>query len=181
MALVLLILFIGIPLLEIAAFIQIGSVIGLGWTLAGIVATAVIGAFVIRLQGFQVIAEIQRAAAQDEIPVNAVIHGAFLLVAGLLLLTPGFVTDTIGFLFLVPPLRLAIASLAWRRISPHVHTMSTYPGYRQSGPGYRQSGGNAGSGTAGDVIEGEAVDITPPSGSGRPRADSPWNPGQGGQ
>ena len=106
-------LFVIIPILEIATFIQVGSIIGLPMTLLGILLTAIIGAFLVRQQGFKAINDARENINRQKSPVEQVIHGAFILIAGLLLLTPGFLTDAIGFLFLVPPLRLAIARKVW--------------------------------------------------------------------
>jgi len=94
-----------IPLIEIYVMIRIGSVIGAGWTVLSIVATAVIGAFIIRMQGFGVYRRMNRSMAAGELPAMELLEGLALLIAGLLLLTPGFITDALGFLLLVPPLR----------------------------------------------------------------------------
>ena len=106
-------LFVIIPILEIATFIQVGSVIGLPMTLLGILLTAIIGAVLVRQQGFKVINDARENLEQQKSPVEQVIHGVFILIAGLLLLTPGFLTDMMGFLFLIPPLRLTIARKIW--------------------------------------------------------------------
>lgn len=111
-----LILFIGIPVAEIAVLIQVGGLIGVGWTIALILATAVIGTILIRHQGLQVLNQAQMSMQRQQAPLEPVIHGVFLLLAGALLLTPGFITDLIGFLCLIPPLRLMVAHLIWSRI-----------------------------------------------------------------
>ena len=113
MPLILFSLFVLIPVLEIATFIQVGSVVGLPMTLLGILFTAVLGAFLVRQQGFKVLNDAKTNLANQKSPAEQMIHGVFILIAGLLLLTPGFLTDSIGFLFLIPPLRLAIASKVW--------------------------------------------------------------------
>ena len=113
-------IFIAVPIIEIALFIQVGSMIGLWPTLATVVLTAVIGTWLLRRQGFAVLNQARDNAAQNKLPVEPVIHGVFLLIAGLLMLTPGFFTDVIGFLLLIPPLRLAIAYGIWARIKDHV-------------------------------------------------------------
>ena len=99
-----------IPLLEIAAFILVGREIGVLATLALVFATAVIGSILLRLQGFGLIDRIRRETEQGRVPGRELVHGAMILVAGILLLTPGFVTDTIGFLLFVPAFR----DLGWR-------------------------------------------------------------------
>jgi len=98
-------LFLFIPLLEIYLLIKAGSVIGALPTVALVVFTAVLGAFLLRLQGLSTMNRIRTSMAQGKVPALEILEGAALLVAGGLLLTPGFFTDTIGFLLLIPPLR----------------------------------------------------------------------------
>lgn len=147
---ILFILFVGVPILEIAAFIKIGGWIGLVPTLLGCVVTAVIGAFLVRLQGFGVLRRAQEALARNELPVGEIAHGAFILVAGVLLMTPGYVTDAMGFLLLVPPVRVAIAQAVMTYLKDHA-TVSVVRA-ASWGRETRNSGG-------GMTIEGEAVEI----------------------
>jgi UPF0716 protein FxsA len=98
-------LFILIPLLEIYLLIEVGSIIGGLNTVLLIVFTAVLGAFLLRVQGFSTMHRVQATLARGEIPALEVLSGMVLLVSGALLLTPGFFTDAVGFLGLVPPLR----------------------------------------------------------------------------
>lgn len=98
-------LFILIPLIEIYLLIQVGSAIGALSTVALVVLTAVIGALLLRHQGLFTYARVQQALARGELPTMAMLEGLVLLVCGALLLTPGFFTDTLGFLALIPPLR----------------------------------------------------------------------------
>lgn len=102
------ILFLLIPLIEIYFLIQVGSVIGAGWTIFAVVATAVIGAWLLRLQGFSTLQRAQTSIAQGQIPAIAMLEGVALVLSGALLLTPGFVTDTVGFLLLIPAVRQAL-------------------------------------------------------------------------
>lgn len=108
MPFLIILIFLGIPILEIAVFIQAGNVFGLWPTLAAIVVTAVVGAALIRAQGMAALQRARQSLARDRIPVAEVFTGICLLIAGALLLTPGFVTDTVGFLLLVPPLRAVL-------------------------------------------------------------------------
>ncbi len=101
----LLLLFLVIPLLEIYLLIKAGSVIGALPTVALVVFTAVLGAFLLRLQGLSTLNRIRTSLMQGKVPAMEILEGAALLVAGGLLLTPGFFTDAIGFLLLIPPLR----------------------------------------------------------------------------
>ncbi len=98
-------LFLFVPLLEIYLLIKAGSVIGALPTVGLVVFTAVLGAFLLRLQGLSTMNRIRASLMQGKVPAIEIMEGAALLVAGGLLLTPGFFTDAIGFLLLVPPLR----------------------------------------------------------------------------
>lgn len=104
----LLLLFFLVPLIEIYLLIEIGGVIGVGWTIFGVVFTAVLGAFLVRAQGFSTINRIRAQMDQGQLPAVEMLEGLFLLVAGALLLTPGFFTDAVGFACLTPPLRRGI-------------------------------------------------------------------------
>lgn len=119
-ALLLLIAFIGVPLLEIAIFIQVGGVIGLGWTLALVVLTAIAGTVLLRHQGFQVLRRAQAQLDANQVPVAEVFEGVCLLFAGALLLTPGFFTDAIGGLLLLPPVRAMLFRSVKSRIEAEV-------------------------------------------------------------
>jgi UPF0716 protein FxsA len=105
MALILLLVFIGLPLLEVAVFIEVGGQIGVWPTIGATVATALAGSLLLRAQG---LAALTRARAQmDEglLPAREMFEGVCLVLAGALLLVPGFVTDVIGLLLFIPPLR----------------------------------------------------------------------------
>jgi UPF0716 protein FxsA len=103
--LIVFLLFIFVPLAEVGVFIQVGGVIGLWPTLALTVLTAAIGTVCIRQQGFNLVNRARAQLEAGEAPVFELISGVCLVVAGVLLLTPGFVTDTVGFLLLLPPIR----------------------------------------------------------------------------
>ena len=103
-----------VPILEIAVFILVGGQIGLGWTLLLILATAVLGTILLRQQGFAVLRQIQEDANLGRVPAAAMAHGVLIIVAGVLLLTPGFVTDALGFLLFAPGVRVWV----WRILAP---------------------------------------------------------------
>lgn len=146
------ILFLLVPLVEIFFLIQVGQVIGAGWTIFLVVATAVIGAFLLRLQGFQTLHRAQRTMQQGQLPATEMLEGLCLLVSGALLLTPGFVTDTMGFLLLVPPMRqLLIAQML--KNSHFIFSGRGAGFYRQSHYSSRRDE---------DIIEGEVVDEDDP-------------------
>ena len=104
-----LILFITIPLVEIAILIKIGKIIGAGYTIALVIGTAFLGVSLLRIQGISTLAKVQANISRGQLPATELIEGLILLISGALLLTPGFFTDTIGFLMLVPTLRQRLA------------------------------------------------------------------------
>ncbi|MGA8260142.1 MAG: FxsA family protein [Arenicellales bacterium] len=104
----LLLTFLLIPLLEIYLLLKVGGVIGVGWTIFAVVFTAVLGASLVRRQGFATLNRIRGQLGRGELPATELLEGVVLLIAGALLLTPGFFTDTLGFLCLVPPVRRAV-------------------------------------------------------------------------
>ena len=124
MPLLLLALFIGVPILEIAILIEVGGWIGLWPTIGLIVLTAVVGTALLRQQGLAALARAQDNLDRGVLPVKEVFDGLCLMAGGALLLTPGFVTDAVGFALLLPPLRALEGRLAaalppayasWRR------------------------------------------------------------------
>jgi UPF0716 protein FxsA len=117
MPIAILIALLGLPLIEIAGFIVVGERIGVVATLTLIIATAVVGLATIRLQGGSLVARARAAFARDEPPVVEVVEGLALALAGVLLLVPGFFTDLLGALLLIPPLRLAAVWLMLDRLA----------------------------------------------------------------
>ena len=117
----LLILFLLVPIAEIWLLIEVGSVIGAVATVGLVVLTAVAGAALMRVQGLATLFRARSAMAQGEVPALELLEGAVILVAGALLLTPGFVTDAAGFACLVPSLRrrLVLSALNLRPVGPH--------------------------------------------------------------
>ena len=103
------ILFLVIPLVEIAILIQIGKIVGAGYTILLVIGTAALGAALLREQGLSTLAKVQMSMDQGKLPATELIEGLLLIFAGALLLTPGLITDAFGFLFLIPALRKRIA------------------------------------------------------------------------
>ncbi|WP_424930318.1 FxsA family protein [Amaricoccus tamworthensis] len=118
----LLLLFIGVPILEIALFIQVGGAIGLWPTLLIVILTAIIGTTLMRIQGMQALTKLQRSLESGQDPVGPIAHGALILVSGILLLTPGFFTDATGFLLLIPAVRTKV--IAWGASHIALHAVS---------------------------------------------------------
>ncbi len=121
--------FVTVPVIEIALFIQVGGLIGLWPTLATVILTAFIGTTLLRMQGLKVLADAQNTLNQGGMPVEEAIHGVFLLVSGLTLLTPGFMTDAMGLILFVPPVRLWLGRRIFNWIKDHAE-MQVY----RSGP-----------------------------------------------
>lgn len=101
----LILLFVGLPLTEIYLLIQVGSKIGALSTILLAILTAVIGIWIVRYQGFGVLMRVRDLLDRGEVPAIELLDGALILTAGLCLILPGFLTDSLGFLLLIPPLR----------------------------------------------------------------------------
>lgn len=99
------VLFVGVPIAEMALLIAAGDLIGLWWTLAVVIFTGILGAALVKRQGLAVWRSARRRLAEGSIPTDEFAHGAMLLVAGAFLLTPGFLTDITGFALLASPVR----------------------------------------------------------------------------
>ncbi len=139
----LLLLFLVVPLAEIYLLIQAGGVIGALNTVALVVFTAVVGAWMLRQQGLATLRRVQQSLDRGELPETALIEGVLLLLAGALLLTPGFITDVVGFVLLVPASRVALARALLARgvLRARAHAAHGRPPHGAAG---------------GRVIEGEA-------------------------
>lgn len=115
----LLLIFIVVPLAEIAVFIKVGELIGLGPTIAVVIITAIIGTALLRAQGLSTMERAQKTLGEGRIPMDSVIDGVSLLTAGAFLLTPGMITDTLGFLLFVPPFRHWLVKSIFKRVLAH--------------------------------------------------------------
>ena len=109
------VLFLIIPIIEIFFLIKVGEVIGALPTIVLVVLTAVIGAGLLRQQGLSTLARLQQSLGQGKLPAQEMIEGVLLAVGGALLMTPGFVTDTMGFLCLLPVTRQFLAKAIIKR------------------------------------------------------------------
>ncbi|WP_249691567.1 FxsA family protein [Stappia sp. WLB 29] len=105
---------IGLPLLEILVFVEVGSEIGAVPTVLLTIATAVAGSLMLRLQGLSLLRRVRAEMDRGQVPGEDIMQGALIVVASVLLLIPGFVTDALGLLLFVPPLRAAIARIMVR-------------------------------------------------------------------
>ena len=110
------ILFLLVPVAEIAVFVQVGSRIGAGMTVLLVVVSAVVGVWLVRRQGLATATRVQAMVARGESPALGMLEGMALLAAGVLLVIPGFLTDIAAFVLLIPPLRRGIIRLYLRRM-----------------------------------------------------------------
>lgn len=129
------ILILGLPLAEIAGFVVVGREIGVAATLLLVFLSAIVGIVLLRIQGFEVMRRVQEAARTGNDPGLDVLGGALTFLAAILLIVPGFISDTIGLLLFLPPLRRALADLLRRRMT--ILTGGT--GFYHSGGGGREA------------------------------------------
>jgi UPF0716 protein FxsA len=154
---ILLLLFIGVPLIEIALFIEIGSEIGVLSTVIVVIFTALLGSYLLRAQGLATFQRARTDMQSGSLPATQVVHGLFLVIAGALLLTPGFLTDAVGFLLFVPSIRLALGRKVLAYITAHGEVY--VGGDFNDTPGPPGSGGRRPpkDGSNGPIIEGEVL------------------------
>ena len=154
-------LFVGVPIVEIGLFIQVGGAIGLWPTLAIVILTALVGTTLMRWQGMMTLRRLQDTLAAGQNPADPIAQGAMILIAGVLLLTPGFFTDAVGLSLLLPPVRVAL--FRWgksRLMSGNVSfTASPSAPFRQNSPGGQTIDGEY------TTVDGES-DMSPENPSG---------------
>jgi UPF0716 protein FxsA len=150
----LLLVFIGVPLIEIAVLIQIGGWIGLWPTLGLIILTAIVGSMELRSQGLATVARLREQLDRGELPAQTLFDGVCLLFAGALLLTPGFVTDILGMALFLPPfrrvLRVTVGHKIAERAEVHMAGRDAHGGFHS----YHKQPGE-------DVVDAEYRDVTP--------------------
>lgn len=141
MPLLLLALFIGVPIIEIAIFIQAGEIIGLWPTLAAVVLTAIVGTALLRAQGLAALDRARRSIHRGELPIDEVFAGICILLGGALLLTPGFMTDAVGFLLLIPGFRRLVGRRIFAAVFRSPGTRVWVDGEEVVTPGRGRPGG----------------------------------------
>lgn len=150
------VMFLALPIIEIALFIQVGGLIGLLPTLALVIGSAALGIAVMRAQGAKAGLEVQRSLSQMRDPSRPLAHGALIIVAGLLLVVPGFFTDAVGLLLLIPGVR----TLLMRRLAHRVTVSRAYAGSASMGHDPHRPPYDKG------VIDGE-FEVAPDAGASR--------------
>lgn len=152
-------LFIAIPLIELYLIIKVGGLIGALMTVFLVVATAIVGVTLLRIQGFSTIQRAQLNMAQGQVPAMEMLEGMALAVAGIFLLTPGFLTDSIGFLLLIPFTRQALIRKLLANSTLHTTGFTNGPGGPSGWSGSSHDGGNTWEGESsrhsGRTIEGD--------------------------
>jgi UPF0716 protein FxsA len=145
-------LFVVVPILEIYVIIQVGQAIGAWWTIALLIADSVIGSMLMRSQGRAAWRRFQLALAEGRMPAREVVDGVLVIFGGAFLLTPGFCSDVIGALLLLPPTRAVVRRFLVRRFSFRILTDVPSPG---------MPGGVRRRGPDGEFVEGTATEIDP--------------------
>nr|WP_269751224.1 FxsA family protein [Acuticoccus mangrovi] len=157
---------VAVPIAEIAVFLMVGAAIGVLPTIALVIITAIIGAYLLKQQGTSAFARLQDDLRNKRMPAAAIGHAITVAIAGCLLLTPGFITDTLGFLLFIP----AVRAWLWRGITSSVKVERIDPNGPYPG-GYGPTGGAPTGPRVIDLDEGDY----------RPSNDpSPWREGPGG-
>jgi UPF0716 protein FxsA len=146
MLLPLVLLFIAVPIAELAVIIQVGQAIGVWWTIALLVADSLLGSWLMRHQGRAAWRRFNEALQVGRVPAREVLDGALVIFGGALLLTPGFITDVLGLVLLLPPSRALVRAVLARRLA-HRMVVSAGRGGRRPAADYD--------------VEGTAVDVDP--------------------
>jgi UPF0716 protein FxsA len=129
-------LFLVIPISEITLFVLVGGQIGVLPTIGLVILTAAAGSILLRWQGMNALARIQKEIAANRVPGKELVQGVMILLAGLLLMTPGFLTDVLGLLLFIPPVRDAV----WRFLSSRVNVQTFGTGFVRHGAGRPEPG-----------------------------------------
>lgn len=165
MGLIIFIILVGIPILEIAVFIEVGDLLGMWETIAIVFITAIIGASLMRKLGLQTLSRARQNLENNIFPAKEVFDGLCLVIAGALLLTPGFITDSVGFLLFLPPVRMAIGAVIINRLSVMQASKTygeTFEGTYKGTYNAAQSGFNSEPNDSSTVVDGDFRDISDP-------------------
>jgi UPF0716 protein FxsA len=146
MPLLLIVLFIVVPIAELYVIIQVGEAIGVLWTIALLIVDSVLGSYLMRHQGRAAWRRFNETIAGGRVPAREAIDGVLVVFGGALLLTPGFITDILGAVLLVPPTRALVRRLLVHRFAGRIIVAA---------PGRRRS--------SGFDVDGTATDVDPPT------------------
>lgn len=118
----LVLLFIVVPIVELYVIVQVAGGVGVLETIGLLIVVSVVGAWLVRREGLGVLRKVQAQLAAGEMPTKQLVDGGLILFAGALMLTPGFVTDAVGVVLLVPPTRVAVRTVLMRRFRGRIQT-----------------------------------------------------------
>jgi UPF0716 protein FxsA len=127
MLLPLVLLFIAVPIAELAVIIQVGQAIGVWWTIALLIADSLLGSWLMRHQGRVVWRRFNDTVQAGRVPAREVLDGTLVIFGGALLLAPGFITDILGLALLVPPTRALVRAILSRRLTHRMVVSATRP------------------------------------------------------
>ena len=130
---IVLFIMVALPLIEIAVFVMVGSQIGALATVALVIATTMLGGLLLRIQGFGIVTRLRETMETGGKPGRDLVHGFMVMLAGVLLILPGFVTDLVGLVLFIPPVR----DLPWRLLASRITVVSA-GGFRR-GPASRRT------------------------------------------
>jgi UPF0716 protein FxsA len=126
-------LFLVVPIVELAIIIQVGSAIGTLNTMALLLLMSVAGGWLMKREGLSIYRRVQAQIRSGQVPGTALVDGFLVLLGGALMLTPGFLTDIVGLSFLLPPVRAVVRRVAAGRLT--VMALGHRPGQGRGGPG----------------------------------------------
>lgn len=146
----LLILFVSVPLIEFLLFAKIGNYIGFPATIASIIITGILGSWLAKKEGSHVISKFRLATSSGQLPHNEIIDGVLILIAGAVLLTPGFLTDAVGFTLLIPPARGFIRNKLTEYLRGRINIVATgMPNVTEANKTIKET----------SVTQGEVIDV----------------------
>lgn len=164
----LLVLFILVPIAELAVIIQVGQAIGVWWTIGLLVADSVLGSLLMRAQGRAAWRRFAASVRSGRVPAREALDGGLVLGGGALLLTPGFISDVLGLVLLFPPTRAVVRRLLVRRFGQRL--VVSLSGRARGGPGWPGGPGRGPARGGPSDVEGTAVEVEP--GAPGPRRDA---------
>jgi UPF0716 protein FxsA len=162
-------LLLGLPLAEIAGFVMVGRWLGLWPTLGLVILSGLLGATLLRVQGLGVLRQIQMEGREGRVPGEAIIHGAMIVFACILLVLPGFLTDILGLLLFIP----AVRTLLWGLIGQRVVVKSSYSASARGNPFQNpRQNPEPGKGPVARTLDLDSDDY-----QRKPNPSSPWSDG----